>query len=317
MTNKATNGVHHITAVAGNPQENIDFYAGVLGLRLVKKTVNFDDPGTHHFYFGDDKGNPGTILTFFPWRNIPKGRVGSGQVGITTFVVPKGTLNFWEKRLGRFHVKLEKETRFNEEYLQFEDPHGLKLELVAREEGSNSTWEYNGITEDVAIKGFGGAVLYSGSPRKTAELLEKGLGFEKVGEEDRYLRFQSKADIGNIIDLPVKAFPRGEMGSGTVHHIAWRANDYEDQESWRTYIQEKGLQPTDILDRQYFTSIYFREWGGILFEIATDTPGFDTDEPLDQLGEDLKLPSWLEAHRSKIEDLLEPIEVREVKPIDE
>lgn len=314
MTDKQTSGVHHITAIAGKSQENIDFYVGVLGLRLVKKTVNFDDPGTYHFYFGDERGNPGTIMTFFPWKNIPQGRVGSGQVGYTTFVIPTGSYNFWEERLNRFGIKTEKETRFGEEYLKFEDPHGLKLEFVEREEGPNNTWEFNGVTTDVAIKGFGGAVLYSGSPRKTAEFLENGLGFKKVAEEDMYLRFRSTSDIGNTIDVPVKAFPRGEMGAGTVHHIAWRANDYEDQQSWRQYISDKGLQPTDILDRQYFTSIYFREWGGILFEIVTDTPGFDTDEPLDKLGEDLKLPEWLEHHRNQIENIVDPIEVREVKP---
>ncbi|RPF53344.1 ring-cleaving dioxygenase [Aquisalibacillus elongatus] len=314
MTNKQTNGVHHITAIAGPSQENIDFYVGVLGLRLVKKTVNFDDPGTYHFYFGDEKGTPGTILTFFPWKNIPQGRVGSGQVGFTTFGVPTGALSFWEKRLSDFGYQTETETRFGETYLQFEDPHGLKLELVEREDGPENTWEFNGVTSDVAIKGFGGAVLYSGAPQKTAELLEEGLGFEKVGEEDRYLRFRSKSDIGNIIDVPVKAFPRGEMGAGTVHHIAWRVDDYEDQQDWRSYIQEHGLRPTEILDRQYFTSIYFREWGGILFEVATDTPGFDTDETVDHLGEELKLPEWLEQHRNQIESLVDSIEVREVKP---
>ncbi len=253
-------------------------------------------------------------MTFFPWKNIPQGRVGSGQVGYTTFAIPKGAMPFWEKRFNQFHIETEKETRFNEEYLKFEDPHGLKLELVEREEGPLNTFEFNGVTKDVAIKGFGGAVLYSGSPRKTADLLESGLGFEKIAEEDMYLRYRSKSDIGNKIDVPVKAFPRGEMGAGTVHHIAFRADDYDDQQDWRTYISDKGLQPTDILDRQYFTSIYFREWGGILFEIATDVPGFDTDESLEHLGEELKLPNWLEQHRNQIEQIVDPIEVREVKP---
>ncbi|KSU83322.1 MULTISPECIES: ring-cleaving dioxygenase [Fictibacillus] len=310
---KRTSGIHHITAIVGNPQENVDFYAGVLGLRLVKKTVNFDDPGTYHLYFGNEEGSPGTIMTFFPWPGAYSGRTGAGQVGVTSFVVPENSLDFWENRLTTFNVPYEKTERYGEHYLTFDDPHGLHLELVSRSEGKNSEWSFGGVSADVAIKGFGGAVLLSGAPHKTMNLLTDVMGMEKVGEEGEYVRFRTSSDLGNIIDVKTTAQPRGMMGTGTVHHIAWRASDYEDHEQWRSHVGNNGYEVTPIIDRQYFNAVYFRESGGILFEIATDPPGFARDEPKDVMGKNLLLPPWLEPEREKIEAVLLPADARVLK----
>ncbi|QED48358.1 ring-cleaving dioxygenase [Cytobacillus dafuensis] len=309
---KKTMGIHHITAIVGHPQENIDFYSGVLGLRLVKQTVNFDDPGTYHLYFGNEGGKPGTIITFFPWPNAYNGRIGDGQVGVTSYVVPTGALAFWEKRLGKFKIPFTKEERFEEQYVSFSDPHGLKLEIVEREEGAKNTWEFGGVTADVAIKGFGGATLFSSQPNKTAELLEKAMGLEKVSEDGEFIRFKSIGDIGNVIDLKKISSGRGQMGVGTVHHIAWRANDDKDQLDWKNYIESKGYGVTPVQDRNYFNAIYFREYGEILFEIATDPPGFAHDESKETMGSELKLPSQYEHYRERLIKSLIPIEVREL-----
>jgi len=310
---KRTMGIHHITAIVGHPQENIDFYAGVLGLRLVKQTVNFDDPGTYHLYFGNDGGKPGTIITFFPWPDAYKGRIGDGQVGVTSYVVPPGAMSFWEERLQKFNVAFTKIERFGEQFLEFDDPHGLHLEIVERSEGENNMWTFGGVTPEFAIKGFGGATLLSVRPKQTAELLEKVMGLEKVGEEGDFVRYRSTADIGNIIDLKLSSIGRGEMGVGTVHHIAWRAKDDEDQLDWQKYVAANGYGVTPVQDRNYFNAIYFREHGEILFEIATDPPGFAHDESLETMGEELKLPQQYESHRETIEKSLLPIIVRELE----
>ncbi|WP_020614926.1 ring-cleaving dioxygenase [Paenibacillus daejeonensis] len=307
-----TTGIHHITAFARDPQANVDFYAGVLGLRLVKRTINFDAPEVYHLYFGDQAGNPGTIITFFPWPDSRKGRVGGGQVGITTYVVPAGALPFWEERLQRLGISVMKAERFGEAYLQFSDNEGLRLEIVARSEGAESEWSFGGIPADKAIKGFGGAVLFSTKSAQTMSVLEDVMGLRKVGSDQGYTRFQATGDLGNLIDVPESDMEWGAGGAGTVHHIAWRADDYEQHESWRYEVQLAGYQPTPIIDRQYFNAIYFREAGGILFEIATDPPGFAHDEPADSLGEKLMLPAWYEKARAEIEANLLPIEVREL-----
>lgn len=310
---KKTMGIHHITAIVGHPQENVDFYAGVLGLRLVKQTVNFDDPGTYHLYFGNDGGKPGTIITFFPWPNAYKGKIGDGQVGVTSYVVPPGARGFWEERLQKFNIAFTKMERFGEQFLEFDDPHGLHLEIVERAEGENNTWTFGGVTPDVAIKGFGGATLLSARPEQTAELLEKVMGLEKVGEEGDFVRYRSSADIGNVIDLKLTPIGRGEMGVGTVHHIAWRAKDDEDQLEWQKFVAGPGYGVTPVQDRNYFNAIYFREHGEILFEIATDPPGFAHDESLETMGQELKLPKQYESHRETIENILLPIAVRELE----
>jgi glyoxalase family protein len=305
-----TAGIHHITAFVQDAQKTVDFYAGILGLRLVKKTINFDAPEVYHLYFGNDTGKPGTIITFFPWAGSRKGLIGGGQVGITTYVVPPRSYDFWKKRLERFHVKVTEVERFHEKYLQFQDVDGLQLEIVEREMGENSKWSFGGVTTDKAIKGFGGAVLYSTSPDKTASTLENLMGLKKVGEEGVFTRFQAAGDIGNIIDIDRSVTYAGRGGAGTVHHIAWRAKTEEEHERWRVHVENHGYHPTKIIDRQYFHAIYFREYGDILFEIATDPPGFANDEKEEHLGEKLMLPVWYEKYRQGIEKSLPDIEVR-------
>lgn len=307
---KRTKGIHHITAIVGHPQENVDFYAGVLGLRLVKQTVNFDDPGTYHFYFGEKNGKPGSIITFFPWANSYQGRVGDGQVGITTYAIPEGALDFWKERLRKFQIDYKEIVRFGETYLQFDDPHGLHLELVERKDGDENEWEFSGVTKDVAIKGFAGAVLYSSQPEETEKILVDVMGLEEVGQEGDYKRFKSSATIGNIVDLKMVKGVRGRMGVGTVHHIAWRAEHNENLLEWQQYVKENGYYVTDVKDRNYFNSIYFREHGEILFEIATDPPGFLHDESIEMLGTSLKLPKQYEHFRNQLSQSLIPFQVR-------
>ncbi len=310
--NKKTAGIHHITAIVGHPQENLDFYAGVLGLRFVKKTVNFDDPGTYHFYFGNETGDPGTIITFFPWPGAHRGAIGSGQVSVATYAIPPGAMEFWKQRLQAYHISYARHERFGEKYLAFNDPHGLKIEFVEREAGEPNAWEFGGVTPDVAIKGFGGAVLWSAQPKKTAEWLEKNMGLQFVGKDGDFARYKSAAQIGNVIDLKMTPGSRGRMGVGTIHHIAWRAADDRDLLEWKKHIAWNGYAVTPVQDRNYFQSIYFREPGKILFEMATDPPGFAHDESLETMGEKLMLPKQYEPYRERLERHLIPVEVREV-----
>ncbi|MGO4545181.1 ring-cleaving dioxygenase [Paenibacillus sp. 2TAB23] len=309
MTNK-TAGIHHVTAFVRNPQVTADFYAGVLGLRLIKKTINFDAPEVYHLYFGNEAGSPGTIITFFPWENSRKGKVGAGQVGYTTYVVPADAFQFWKERFTKLSVDFAETSRFGEQYLQLEDPDGLKLEIVARESGAPSKWTFGGVPAEKAIKGFGGAILYSAAPAATAETLVNVMGLVKIGEEGGYARFQSSGDLGNVIDVNVESMELGHGGAGTVHHIAWRAKDDTEHAFWRSQVEGSGFLPTPIVDRQYFNAIYFRETGGILFEIATDPPGFARDEDAEHLGEKLMLPEWYEGRRKDIEQLLTPFDIR-------
>ncbi|WP_379145709.1 ring-cleaving dioxygenase [Paenibacillus sp. sgz500992] len=308
-----TAGIHHITAFVGDAQRNADFYAGILGLRLVKKTINFDAPEVYHLYFGNEQGAPGTIITFFPWSTGRKGRIGGGQVGVTTYAIPVGSMAFWEQRLAAYQIPVTHVTRISESYLSFSDYDGLRIELVEREAGPRSTWSFAGVTAEHAIKGFGGAVLYSTNPEKTADTLTRTLGMELIAKGDGYIRYGSTADLGNIIDLKDSPVPQGAGGSGTVHHIAWRAKDDSEQLEWGRHVQSHGYQPTPVQDRQYFNAIYFREEGGILFEIATDPPGFANDEAPDALGQKLMLPAWFEPHRALIEENLSPFEIREIE----
>ncbi|ALX49103.1 ring-cleaving dioxygenase [Lentibacillus amyloliquefaciens] len=307
---KKTAGIHHITAIVGHPQENVDFYAGVLGLRLVKKTINFDDPGTYHLYFGNDGGKPGTIITFFPWADASQGEIGGGQVGVTTYVIPVGSMPFWEKRLEKHTIAFNKSERFGETYLEFADVHGLQLELVEREGGELNNWTSGDVTPEIAIKGFGGATLLSTNPERTKRTLHEVLGLNKVAEEDDLARFQSYGEIGNVIDVKQTPIRRGEMGTGTVHHIAWRAQDDDDQLDWKQYVANKGYGVTPVQDRNYFNAIYFREHGEILFEIATAPPGFAHDESIETMGQALKLPSQYEQYREQLNKRLIPIDVR-------
>ncbi|MFD3261136.1 ring-cleaving dioxygenase [Paenibacillus lentus] len=305
-----TAGIHHITAFVGDVQGNVDFYAGVLGLRLVKKTVNFDAPEVYHLYFGDESGSPGTIMTFFPQDGVENGMIGGGQVGVTVYAVPPGSLLFWRKRLKKFGIPYMDITRFGEDYIRFTDNSGLLIDLVERAEGPASTWSFGGVPLQYAIKGFGGALLFSSDSASTAGVLELILDMKRVAEEEGLIRYQATGDLGNWIDLNAEDIPRSGGGAGTVHHIAWRAKDEEEHLEWRRMIEQCGLHPTPIVDREYFKAMYFREPGGILFEIATDPPGFTIDEPLERLGQELMLPARYEPHRSAILPHLSSFQVR-------
>ncbi|MED3760900.1 ring-cleaving dioxygenase [Peribacillus frigoritolerans] len=305
-----TTGIHHITAMVNDAQRSIDFYAGILGLRLVKKTINFDRPEVYHLYFGNETGQPGSVITFFPWSKQLKGRIGTGQVGVTSFMIPNQSIEFWENRLGKFRIRFIQSVRFGEKYLQFQDPDGLEIELVERNEGPKNNWSFGEVDSEVAIKGFGGAILISTQPNKTANVLENVLGLECLGQEASFLRFKSDGQFGNTIDIKLTPSVRGLKGAGTVHHIAWRAKDDQDLLRWRTLLQDKEYYPTEIRDRNYFKAVYFHEQGGILFEIATDPPGFSVDEAVAKLGSKLMLPSWLEPKREELEEALPTVEVR-------
>lgn len=297
--------------MASDPQRNLDFYTEVLGLRFVKRTINFDDPGTYHFYFGDDVGSPGTILTFFPWPHASRGSLGSGETAATAFSVPLTSLSFWEKRLLDAGVPVERTgKRFSEEMLGFADPDGMRLEIVGHDEaaGEVNAARTSNVPAEHAIRGFYGVTLNEQTYERTAAVLNT-MGFKQIAEHGNRFRFAAEGNaLGNHIDLLVQpALPHGRLGAGSVHHIAFRAADDASQVEWRDTLEATGLDVTPVLDRTYFHSIYFREPGGVLFEIATDPPGFSFDEPIESLGEALKLPPWLEKQRGKIERMLAPI----------
>lgn len=304
-------GIHHVTAIAGDPQKNIDFYTGLLGLRLIKLTVNFDDPATYHLYYGDELGHPGTILTFFPWPGAPKGRLGNGQLTVSSFSIPGGSLEFWMNRLKNYAVTFQGPIkRFDERVLSFSDPDGLSLELVtSANTDQNKVWEQGPVEPANAVRGFFSVTLSEQANDPTTSLLTGTLGFRPVQQEGNRTRFEAgSGGPGCIVDvLNDPQIPRGVVSVGTVHHVAWRTpNDYE-QKSWRKVLEGSGLNVTPIIDRKYFHSIYFHEPGGVLFEIATDPPGFTVDEPADQLGTCLNLPPWLEPLRGEIEQALPPV----------
>lgn len=309
-------GLHHVTAIASKPQQNLDFYTEVLGLRLVKRTINFDDPGTYHFYFGDDTGTPGTILTFFPWPHVSRGSMGVGETSATAFSVPSESLNYWERRLLRMGLPVEREElRFEHPVLKFIDPDGMKLELVGRIGGPEAKPpRTSNVPPEHSISGFFGVTLCEAGFERTAAVLEK-MGFWQAGVEGNRYRFSAASEAhGSHIDVLVQTqLMHGRMGAGTVHHIAFRAPSDEAQLAWREELKGLGLDITPVLDRRYFHSIYFREPGGVLLEIATDPPGFMTDEPADTLGESLKLPPWYEPKRQLIETVLPPIALQPAK----
>jgi glyoxalase family protein len=305
-------GLHHVTAIASDPQRNLDFYCEVLGLRFVKRTVNFDDPGAYHFYFGDDVGSPGTILTFFTWPQASRGRVGAGETSAVAFSVPVSSLHFWEQRILAAGTPVEHAgERFGDPVLSLGEPDGMRIELAGSDRPLPAvTPRTSDIPAEHAIRGFDGVTLNEADLELTAPVLEK-MGFARAGTEDNRVRFVSPATApGNRIDILVQAQRvHGHMGAGTVHHIAFRAPSDSAQLEWRKVLSEVPLKVTPVLDRTYFHSIYFREPGGVLFEIATDQPGFAIDEPVEHLGETLKLPAWLEGSRAEIERVLLPIEL--------
>jgi predicted esterase/catechol 2,3-dioxygenase-like lactoylglutathione lyase family enzyme len=306
-------GIHHVTAIASDPQRNLDFYAGVLGLRLVKRTVNFDDPETYHFYFGDETGTPGSILTFFPWPGARSGRQGPGQVAIISFAVVPGALGFWLERLVHHGVAHEGPARRAtgadpEQVISFKDRDGLMLELVAdARAATRPAWGgAPGIPREHAIHGFHSVTIWVEDGAATERVLVDTLGFRLLREEGSTRRFAAgDGGPGTLVDLrSTGGFVPGIGGAGTVHHVAWRAADDAAQLTARERVQRAGLRPTPVIDRNYFHSVYFREPGGVLFELATDAPGFAIDEPVERLGDRLMLPAQYEIHRAEIEAVL-------------
>ena len=304
-------GIHHITAIAGNPQQNLEFYHNLLGQRLVKRTVNFDDPGTYHFYFGDEIGTPGTVLTFFPWRNMPQGRRGNGEVGATAYTVPTAALDFWRQRLTAHGVPIQEESsRFGEPVLSFADPDGMVVALVGSEgAGAVRHWTTGPVAADQALRGFHSATLWVAQAEPTGQLLTEQLGYRFIGQEGNRYRYQAAGDeIGLYIDLLAEPNrPPARLGAGSVHHIAFRTVDDSEQAEYKALLHRAGYGVSPVMDRQYFHSIYFRSPGNVLFEVATDAPGFLYDEPVEELGTHVKLPTWLEPERAKIEAQLPPI----------
>jgi glyoxalase family protein len=301
-------GLHHVTAIASDPQRNLDFYTQVLGLRFVKRTVNFDDPGTYHFYFGDDLGAPGTILTFFPWPGMGKGRPGAGETIATSFSIPVGSLPYWRKRLQDQGVSFGESLIFGATHLQVNDPDGMALELVENAEAQTpAPPRYSDVPSEFAIQGFFGTTLLEADLKRTAELLGT-MGYTETAQEEARHRFTPGGDArGRVLDVIVDPTAKpGRMGAGSVHHIAFRAADDAAQLDWQKQLG-RTVAVTPVQDRTYFHSIYFREPGGVLFEIATDAPGFLLDEPVETLGEALRIPAWLEKQRTAIEAHLAPL----------
>lgn len=306
-------GLHHVTAIAGEPQVNIDFYAGVLGLRLVKLTVNFDDPTTYHMYYGDGRGHPGTVMTFFPWPGAFKGRIGTGQLTVTSFAVPDKSLPYWRERLRKHRIEFDEAmSDFGEELLFLRDPDGLQLELVSTSHvNPDRMWERGPVPAEHAVHGFHHVTLSENGYERTASLLTDTLGFKQIAKQGNRFRY-AIADGAPSTMVDLVCAPEGRPGSiaiGTVHHVAWRTTTNAEQAQWRDTLRKLEYDVTPIIDRQYFHSIYFREPGGVLFEIATDPPGFATDETLERLGTSLKLPPWLEEDRPELERLLPRIKL--------
>ncbi|WP_343694821.1 ring-cleaving dioxygenase [Flavobacterium sp.] len=302
-------GLHHITAIAGDAKRNFDFYSKILGLRFIKKTVNFDDPGTYHFYFGDETGSAGTILTFFPWgAEIQQGRKGSGMATEIGYSVPKGSLDFWQERFEKHNVIYNKPAeKFGEKYLTFLDPDGLKLELIeSKTEDNRKPWETDEVKADVATKGFHNITLTLNDIKPTAAVLIEIFGYKLIDQEVNRYRYATDAvENAAIVDLVELADEKRGLGAnGTVHHVAFRVKNDEILMHFREKVEAYGLSITPQIDRNYFHSLYFREPGGVLFEIATDNPGFTVDESVEELGKNLKLPAQYEAHRKSIEDHL-------------
>ncbi|HEY8900828.1 MAG TPA: ring-cleaving dioxygenase [Chthoniobacterales bacterium] len=304
-------GLHHVTAIASDPQRNLDFYAGLLGLRLVKRTVNFDDPGSYHFYFGDAVGTPGTILTFFPWPHARRGIHGSGETEANAFAIPENAVSYWLERLRAHRVNASTSERFGETVIRFEDPDGLPIELIATPTSDQiQPWTDGGVPAECTIRGLHGITAISHHPDATAQLLTETFGYRLTQKSGDRTRFETAASgaPGTVIDL----LARPDLGparpaAGSVHHIAFRAANDAQHVAWQNKVATLGYGVSPVMDRTYFRSIYFREPGGVLFEIATDQPGFATDESRAELGTTLRLPSWMESSRPRIEDILPKI----------
>jgi glyoxalase family protein len=309
MTTPSVAGIHHVTCVAGDPQENVDFYAGTLGLRLVKRSVNQDDVETYHLFYADAEGRPGTDITFFPWSRTRDGQVGTGMATEVAFAVPGGSLTYWRDRLEGAGVDLEEAPdRFGDPALTFRDPDGLPLALVAPEDAAArrfTTWDRSPVPAEHQLRGFHGVRVLQRELEPTAAVATDVLGLEHVGTDDGWDRYEGTDPRSGYLDLRAEAEARrGQGGAGTVHHVAWRAGDGDAQKRFRQAVLDHGLRPTQVIDRHWFESVYFREPGGVLLELATEEPGFSIDEPLESLGESLVLPPWLESERDRIESAL-------------
>ena len=300
-------GVHHVTAIASDPGRNLEFYTETLGLRLVKRSVNQDDVSVYHLFYGDRSGSPGTSMTFFPYSDAAPGRVGTGQVSTTAFLVPADSVSYWLDRLDDAGVdRDEPHERFGDTVLRFRDPDGLRLELIARADAPPGDPPEGPVPSTHAIRGFFGVTLSLESIGRTADLLER-MGFERTGTEQHRTRYEAAGDLGYVVDLcEDPEAPTGRPGAGTVHHVAFQVTA-EDQAAWRDVLFDHGLRPTEIIDRKWFESVYARTPGGVLFEFATKEPGYTVDEDLDALGERLVLPEWLEDRRDEIETGLPPL----------
>ena len=302
-------GIHHITAISGDPQQNLNFYSGILGLRLVKKTINFDAPDVYHFYFGDALGRPGTVFTTFPFVGARRGKKGVGELTYTAFSIAITSLDFWEDRLKRFGIPVsDRLTRFGQSILRFEDQDGMGIELVANAADPREGWTYGGIPLEHSIKGFYGATLNLRSKEPTERLLVESMNYHLHDQEGNRFRYGIDGKPGEWVDIVVD--PNGQRGvqsAGTVHHLAFRTNTTATQLEMQQRLLRQGYGVTEVRDRNYFLSIYFREPGGVLFEIATDVPGFAIDEDEAHLGELLKLPDWAEKSRVQIESSLKPV----------
>ena len=312
MTTVSPHGLHHVTAIATDPQANVDFYTRALGLRLVKQTVNFDAPDTYHLYYGDEQGSPSSLLTFFPWPGVPQGRQGAGMTTATAFSVPGTSLGWWHERFNGLGLDVDApQTRDEEEVLTFRDPDGMVLDLVASVGDHRSGWDgVADIPAEHAVRGLHAIALSERQLDPSAGMLTDLLGMNLTAEDGDRTRFgMSGGPSGALVDVLSGVRDRGLQAGGTVHHVAFRAPDLETMVGWQQELRSRGVQVTEILDRQYFKSIYFREPGGVLFEIATDAPGFAIDEPLLELGRNLKLPPWLEPSREQIAASLPPLQL--------
>ncbi|HEX7182835.1 MAG TPA: ring-cleaving dioxygenase [Thermoanaerobaculia bacterium] len=312
-------GIHHVTAIAGDAQENLDFYTGILGLRLVKRSINQDVPDTYHLFYADAEGHPGTDLTFFPWPQMGGGRKGIGLAVEVGFAVPEGSLAFWAERLGALGLTVEgPERRFGEAALRLRDPHGLELSLTeASEPRDFAPWLQGPVPERHQIRGFHAVRLWERDLAATARFLGEALGLEAFGEEAGWHRFGADGG-GSGKWLEVRELPgerRGAWGTGAVHHVAFRVAGEEEQLGVQQRVLAAGSRPTPVIDRFWFQSVYFKEPGGVLFEVATDEPGFTVDEDLEHLGERLILPPWYEPQREQIEAVLPPLRLRQPQPV--
>ena len=311
MSNTIT-GLHHVTAMASDAQKNLDFYAGILGVRIVKKTINFDAPDVYHLYYGNELGHPGTILTFFPISGLQKGRKGKGQLTVTSFSIPENSHDYWMKRLEKFGIPFkEPQQRFDDEaFIYFEDSDGLGIELIANKKDGRKGFTYGQIPEEHAVKGFYRVMLCQEGYERTAALLTEKMDHRLLAEKGNLFRFSASGKPGDFVDVLCSPDSMGGLpGSGTVHHVAFATLNDQTQNEARERILSAGLNVTPMLDRQYFHSIYFREPGGVLFEVATSDIGFDLDEPREHLGKALKLPPWMEHNRTEIENGLQPIKL--------